>query len=80
MQAKGVQGDPQGESEVLAKKFPIGTSRMLLSVPFVGRDTPSKAAEFASADIAIGLTVLSFRYSGTLKLTGRVKKRDNHKI
>lgn len=39
-------------------------SRKLLAVPFVGKDVPSAAAEFAHPDVAIGLTVLAYRYEG----------------
>ncbi len=40
----------------------VPVSRRLTSVPFVGKDVPSRAAEFAHPDIVIGLTVLSYRY------------------
>ncbi|CAK0898464.1 unnamed protein product, partial [Prorocentrum cordatum] len=39
-------------------------SRQLMAVPFVGKDVPSKAAEFASPDVAIGLTYLAYEYEG----------------
>ena len=39
-------------------------SRQLLAVPFVGKDTPSIASEFAHPDVILGLTVLAYRYEG----------------
>ena len=38
--------------------------RLLVSVPYSGLDTPSASAEFASPDVTIGFTVLSYRLSG----------------
>ncbi|KAK6588719.1 EF hand family [Cryptosporidium xiaoi] len=42
-------------------------SRHLLSIPFIGKDTPSVASEFSHPDIVIGLSILSYRYSGLRK-------------
>jgi len=42
----------------------VPRSRLKLAVPFVGKDVPSKASEFAHPDIVIGMTVLAYRYSG----------------
>ena len=39
-------------------------ARRLLAVPFVGKDVPSHAAEFAHPDALIGLTVLAYRHEG----------------
>lgn len=39
-------------------------SRRLLAVPFVGKDVPSRASEFANPEVLIGLTVLAYRYEG----------------
>ena len=39
-------------------------ARRLLAVPFVGKDTPSDAAQFAHPDVVIGLTILAYRYEG----------------
>jgi hypothetical protein len=39
-------------------------SRLKLAIPFVGKDVPSTASEFAHPDIIIGLTVLAYRYEG----------------
>ena len=50
-----------GDSE-----FQISESRSLLAVPFVGKDVPSKASEFAHPEVLIGLTILSYRYEVTI--------------
>jgi hypothetical protein len=42
----------------------VPRSRLKLGIPFVGKDVPSKASEFAHPDVIIGLTVLAYRYSG----------------
>ena len=42
-------------------------SRILAAVPFVGKDKPSPASEFAQPDITIGLTTLAYRYQGLRK-------------
>ena len=39
-------------------------SRRLMAVPFVGKDVPSRASEFAHPDVIIGLTILAYRYEG----------------
>ena len=39
-------------------------SRQLCAVPFMGKDVPSGAAEFAQPDCLIGSTVLAYRYEG----------------
>ena len=39
-------------------------SRAKLAIPFIGKDCPSQASEFAHPDITIGLTVLAYRYEG----------------
>ena len=44
-------------------------SRLKLAIPFLGKDVPSTASEFAHPDIIIGLTVLAYRYELTLPLT-----------
>ena len=33
-------------------------------MPFIGKDVPSRAAEFAHPDILLGLSVLAYRYNG----------------
>ena len=39
-------------------------SRRLLGIPFVGKDVPSQAAEFAQPDVLIGATIMAYRYEG----------------
>eukprot|EP00434_Breviolum_minutum_P001419 symbB.v1.2.001248.t1/scaffold63.1/size477159/19 len=39
-------------------------SRLVMAVPFVGKDVPSRSSEFAHPDVAIGLTTLAYRYEG----------------
>ena len=38
--------------------------RILLAVPFVGKDLPSPSSEFASPEVVLGLTILAYRYEG----------------
>ena len=40
------------------------TTRKLLAVPFLGKDVPSSASEFAHPDVVIGFTILAYRYEG----------------
>jgi hypothetical protein len=49
--ASAMQRDP---------RFP--RSRSKLAIPFVGKDVPSPASEFAHPDVLIGLTILAYRY------------------
>ena len=37
-------------------------SRRVLAVPFVGKDCPSESSQFSHPDVAIGLTILAYRY------------------
>ena len=46
-------------------KIPL--TRKLVAVPFVAKDVPSRASEFAHPDILIGLTILAYRYEGLRK-------------
>ena len=39
-------------------------SRFKLAIPFIGKDCPSRASEFAHPDVIISLTVLAYRYEG----------------
>src|SRR5690242_857488 len=39
-------------------------SRRLVAVPFIGKDVPSHASEFAHPDVLIGLSILAYRYEG----------------
>eukprot|EP00796_Vickermania_ingenoplastis_P003610 gene3610-2550_t len=48
-------------------------SRQLTAVPFVAKDVPSASSEFAHPDVAIGLTVLAFRYEG-------LRRRDTKRL
>jgi thiol-disulfide isomerase/thioredoxin len=53
------------EYEELTRVEPaMPRSRFKLAIPFVGKDVPSRASEFAHPDIIIGLTILSYRYEG----------------
>ena len=55
----------QSEYEELTRVEPhMPRSRFKLSIPFVGKDVPSRASEFAHPDIIIGLTILAYRYEG----------------
>ena len=52
--------DTEGETEAdieraLANDPRMPLSRTMLAVPFVGKDTPSPANEFAHPDVTIGL-------------------------
>lgn len=52
----------------LAKTEPhMPRSRIKLAIPFLGKDVPSNASEFAHPDIIIGLSVLAYRYYGLRK-------------
>lgn len=42
----------------------VPLTRQLSAVPFCAKDVPSASSEFAHPDVAIGLTVLAFRYEG----------------
>ena len=42
----------------------VPRKRRLLAVPFVGKDTPSRASEFSHPDVVISLTTLAYRYEG----------------
>ena len=39
-------------------------SRFKLAIPFLGKDVPSQASEFAHPDVILGLSVLAYRYEG----------------
>ncbi|CAE8619966.1 unnamed protein product [Polarella glacialis] len=56
----GLLGDRQ--LKAVDAKAPF--SRLVMAVPFVGKDVPSRSSEFAHPDVAIGLTVLAYRYEG----------------
>ena len=42
----------------------ISRARRLLAIPFVAKDVPSRASEYAHPDVVIGLTILAYRYNG----------------
>ena len=42
----------------------MAEARRYMAVPFVGKDLPSRAAEFANPEVLIGLTLLAYRYEG----------------
>ena len=42
----------------------ISLSRRLDTIPFVGKDVPSRASQFSNPDVVIGLSVLAYRYEG----------------
>eukprot|EP00954_Amorphochlora_amoebiformis_P010951 855391-Amorphochlora_amoeboformis.AAC.1 len=48
----------------LAENPYMPRTRYMLAIPFVGKDVPSRASEFAHPDVVIGLTILAYRYSG----------------
>jgi hypothetical protein len=54
------------ESDIqrLRKEVHVSLQRLLLAVPFIGKDVPANAAEFAHPEVLIGLTVLAYRYEG----------------
>ena len=51
-----------GEFDPLPQDAPL--VRKYMAVPFVAKDVPSHAAEFAHPDVLIGLTILAYRYEG----------------
>ena len=52
----------QAKEEGKDQKTPF--SRLVMAVPFIGKDVPSHSSEFAHPDVLIGLTVLAYRYEG----------------
>lgn len=55
---------PQDIALLEEEGFRIPTTRKLVAVPFVAKDVPSKASEFAHPDVLIGVTILAYRYEG----------------
>ena len=51
-------------AEFLQRDPQMARSRTELAVPFVGKDVPSRAAEFAQPDVCIGLTLLAYGLEG----------------
>ena len=68
------------DAAILTPNQPV--SRKLFGIPFVGKDVPSSAAEFAQPDVLIGATILAYRYEGLresdLKTTIRILKENLH--
>ena len=66
----------QAEVEAALRRDPLTSkSRTRLAIPFVGKDVPSPAAEFAQPDITIGLTIHAYKLQGlrTVDLTDVAK-------
>jgi Ca2+-binding EF-hand superfamily protein len=55
-------------ADLLASSKTMPYTRKVLAVPFVGKDVPSRASEFAHPDVLIGLSILAYKYSGLRKL------------
>lgn len=55
---------PADIEQLEADGVKIPTSRKLTAVPFIAKDVPSRASEFAHPDVLIGLTILAFRCEG----------------
>ena len=53
-----------GEIEKFSEMGSLPRSRRFLAVPFVGKDAPSQASEFAHPDVAIGFSYLAYSYEG----------------
>lgn len=64
---------PADIDQLEAEGVKIPSSRKLTAVPFVAKDVPSRASEFAHPDVLIGLTILAFRYEG-------LRERDFHLV
>lgn len=56
--------NPDDLRRTLARDPHTPKSRRLCAVPFIGKDVPSRASEFAQPDVVIGLTILAYRYEG----------------
>jgi hypothetical protein len=59
----------------------VPENRMLLAIPFVGKDVPAETAEFAHPDVVISLTVLAYNYEGLrrdhVRMLARILKEDH---
>jgi hypothetical protein len=42
----------------------VSLARRLASIPFIGKDIPSRASQFSHPDIVIGSTIMAYRYEG----------------
>lgn len=47
-----------------AEPQPQSVSRLLMAVPFVGKDVPSRHSEFAHPEVLIGMSIVSYRHHG----------------
>ncbi|CAE7888387.1 CML12 [Symbiodinium microadriaticum] len=71
-------------AHVAAEHDGLCSTQSQLAVPFIGKDCPSTASEFAHPDVAIGLTLLAYRYEGLRKqdflllLKQKWTKREGH--
>jgi len=55
---------PADLTRALERDPKMPRSRKLCAVPFVGKDVPSTASEFAHPDVVIGMSILAYRYEG----------------
>jgi hypothetical protein len=63
----------------IAQNPEMPASRKMLAVPFVGKNVPSPAAEFANPEVLVGLTILAYRHAGlrladTMRMVDALKK------
>ena len=58
---------PEDIKQLESDGVKIPQSRKLTAVPFVAKDVPSRASEFAHPDVLVGLTILAYRYEGLRK-------------
>lgn len=56
--------NPDDLRRAIARDPHTPKSRRLCAVPFIGKDVPSRASEFAQPDVVIGLTILAYRFEG----------------
>uniref|UniRef100_A0A0G4G6D4 ubiquitinyl hydrolase 1 n=1 Tax=Chromera velia CCMP2878 TaxID=1169474 RepID=A0A0G4G6D4_9ALVE len=55
----------ESDQKRLADLIPsMPQSRLVLAIPFIGKDLPSSVSEFAHPDVVIALTLLAYRYEG----------------
>ena len=55
---------PEDIARLMHSEGHLSKSRRLLSVPFVGKDVPSRQSEWSHPDCRIGLSALAYRYEG----------------
>jgi hypothetical protein len=71
---------PTDYASAMARDPRFPRSRSKLAIPFVGKDVPSPASEFAHPDVLIGLTILAYRYESLRftdfeEIVGKVQAR-----